>query len=147
MSLLPISTETVSECVGSNGQSVTHCSTISRITDHVSKLCSKDRHTRPLYKTIDGAVVTSDMDDGINCEMTFQTESVMQRFMIRFEVLALDCNDHLYIYDGDIVGGKAKVSSWEDIDCLNSSRTVYRLTCHVGVRDQRSERFTHRATS
>lgn len=63
-----------------------------------------------MFKTIDGAVITSEMDDQIDCEMTFQTESVLQHFMIRFEVLALDCGDHLYIYDGDIVSGKSKVS-------------------------------------
>ena len=29
-----------------------------------------------------------------------QTETILQRFMLRFEQLQLDCNDHLYIYDG-----------------------------------------------
>lgn len=78
-------------------------------SDYVSKLCSHERNTRPLFKTIDGAVITSEMDDNMHCEMTFQTESVLQRFMIRFEILALDCNDHLYIFDGDIVSEKTRV--------------------------------------
>lgn len=72
----------------------------------MSKLCSSER---TLSKTIDGAVITSEMDEMMHCEMTFQTETVTQRFMVRFEILALDCGDHLYIYDGDIVSDKPKV--------------------------------------
>jgi hypothetical protein len=41
--------------------------------------------------------------------ITFTTESVLQKFMLRFEELKLDCNDHLYIYDGDIAVGNPKV--------------------------------------
>ena len=71
------------------------------ITDNVSKLCSRERHTLPLYKKIDGAVISSDMTDvELDCIMTFQTDTILQRFQLRFEELALDCNDHLYIFDG-----------------------------------------------
>ena len=43
------------------------------------------------------------------CVMTFQTETVLQRFMIRFEVLALDCKDHLSVYDGEVVAEAPRV--------------------------------------
>lgn len=69
--------------------------------DNVSKLCSRERNTLPLYKKIDGAVISSDMTDvELDCIMTFQTDTILQRFMLRFEELALDCNDHLFIFDG-----------------------------------------------
>lgn len=77
------------------------CSPITLTSDNVSKLCSRERHTLPLYKKIDGAVISSDMTDvELDCIMTFQTDTILQRFMLRFEELALDCNDHLFIFDG-----------------------------------------------
>lgn len=39
-------------------------------------------------------------DVELDCIMTFQTDTILQRFMLRFEELALDCNDHLFIFDG-----------------------------------------------
>jgi hypothetical protein len=60
------------------------------------------------------------MDADMNCVMTFQTESVLQRFMLRFEDLALDCGDHLFIYDGDLVTGKSKA----DLSCRNNRNEI-----------------------
>lgn len=53
-----------------------------------------------LYKKVDGAVVISENERDMKCVVTFHTDTVLQTFMLRFEHLALDCNDHLYIYDG-----------------------------------------------
>jgi len=39
-----------------------------------------------------------------------QTESILERFMLRFEELAIDCNDHLVIYDGAHAIGNHKAS-------------------------------------
>lgn len=77
-------------------------------SDHVSKLCVRDRNF-PLYKKIDGAVIESESEADLDCVLTFQTDSILQRFMLRFEQLALDCNDHLYVYDGAHAFGNYKV--------------------------------------
>lgn len=53
-----------------------------------------------LYRKIDGAVLISQLEKDLDCTITFQTHSILQRFMLRFDQLQLDCNDHLYIYDG-----------------------------------------------
>ncbi|XP_074605154.1 uncharacterized protein LOC141858338 isoform X1 [Brevipalpus obovatus] len=74
---------------------------------HMSALC-RERYT-PLSVKVDGAVITSTRDENMNCTLTFQTEKVSQRFMLRFDDLRLDCNDHLYIYDGDGSAGPTKV--------------------------------------
>ena len=106
-----------------------------------------------MFKTIDGAVVSSEMDDDVHCEMTFQTESVLQRFMLRFEVLALDCSDHLYIFDGDIVSNKSKVSlSWAVAVCERErdavavwvcrSRWICRVAAHAPTRAPSSLKAT-----
>ncbi len=58
---------------------------------------------------MDGAVITSKSEDNLDCIITFQTDTILQRFMLRFEKLALDCNDHLIIYDGAHALGHHKV--------------------------------------
>lgn len=75
---------------------------------HISSLCSGDRGF-PQYKVIEGAVLTSESENNLDCGITFQTDSILQKFMIRFEKLALDCNDHLIIFDGGHAIGKSKV--------------------------------------
>lgn len=74
----------------------------------MSTLCMREKYT-PLSKQIDGAVITSSRDENMNCTLTFQTELVSQRFMLRFDDLRLDCYDHLYVYDGDGFAGQSKV--------------------------------------
>lgn len=78
------------------------------ILDHISTLCTKERNL-PMYKKIDGTVLTSEGEDNLECIITFQTDTILQRFMLRFERLALDCNDHLYIFDGAHAFGSYKV--------------------------------------
>lgn len=63
-----------------------------------------------MYKKIDGTVLTSEGEDNLECIITFQTDTILQRFMLRFERLALDCNDHLYIFDGAHAFGHYKVN-------------------------------------
>lgn len=80
----------------------------SSLAVNVSSLCSRDRHA-PLYKTVDGAVLTSESDNNLDCIITFQTRSILQRFMLRFERLSLGCRDHLVIFDGAHAIGLSKV--------------------------------------
>lgn len=75
---------------------------------HISSLCMGERHY-PQYKKIDGAVLTSESENNLECAVTFQTDSILQRFMLRFEKLALDCHDHLVIFDGAHAIGNHKV--------------------------------------
>ena len=59
---------------------------------------------------MDGAVILSKNERDVNCVVTFQTESILERFMLRFEELQMDCNDKLFIYDGAHAIGMHKVS-------------------------------------
>lgn len=79
------------------------------LTDQMSDVCKK-YFLRDLYRKIDGAVLTSQNERDLDCAITFQTHSILQRFMLRFDQLQLDCNDHLYIYDGAHAVGSYKVS-------------------------------------
>lgn len=76
-------------------------------------LC-KNNFLMNLYRKIDGAVLWSQNERNLECVVTFQTHSILQRFMLRFDFLQLDCNDHLYIYDGAHAVGSYKVrdSTW-----------------------------------
>lgn len=71
-------------------------------------LC-KNHFLQQLYRKIDGAVLGSQNERNLDCIITFQTHSILQRFMLRFDMLQLDCNDHLYVYDGAHAVGTHKV--------------------------------------
>ena len=45
-----------------------------------------------------------------DCVITFQTESILEKFLLKFERLHIDCHDHLYIYDGAHATGSFRVS-------------------------------------
>lgn len=79
------------------------------VSDSMQTLC-KNHFLQQLYRKIDGAVLFSQNEKKIDCVITFQTHSILQRFMLRFDGLQLDCNDHLYIYDGAHAVGAYKVS-------------------------------------
>lgn len=70
----------------------------------------KTHFLQQLYRKIDGATLSSKNERNLNCVITFQTHSILQRFMLRFDMLQLDCNDHLYVYDGAHAVGTHKVS-------------------------------------
>jgi hypothetical protein len=74
----------------------------------MSSLC-KNHFLALLYRKIDGAVLQSQNERNLDCVITFQTHSILQRFMLRFDLLQLDCNDHLFIYDGAHAVGSYKV--------------------------------------
>ncbi|GIY48404.1 hypothetical protein CEXT_713391 [Caerostris extrusa] len=78
------------------------------------------QNDQALYKKVDGAVVTSENELNLKCVLTFQTDTVLQRFMLRFEHLALDCKDHLYIFDGDQKFGKYE----HDLSCRSTRSDV-----------------------
>lgn len=62
-----------------------------------------------IYRKTDGAVLWSQNERNLDCALTFQTHSILQRFLVRFDTLQLDCNDHLFIYDGANAVGTPKV--------------------------------------
>ena len=61
-------------------------------------------------RTVDGVMLDSRDERDEDCVITFQTESVIQKFLLKFERLQMDCNDHLYIYDAAHVAGHWRVS-------------------------------------
>uniref|UniRef100_A0A1I8P0N5 Uncharacterized protein n=1 Tax=Stomoxys calcitrans TaxID=35570 RepID=A0A1I8P0N5_STOCA len=76
---------------------------------YMQSLC-KNHFLQQLYRKIDGAVLWSQNERNLDCIITFQTHSILQRFMLRFDMLQLDCNDHLYVYDGAHAVATPKVS-------------------------------------
>lgn len=94
-------------------------------TDQMSDVCKK-YFLRDLYRKIDGAVLTSQNERDLDCAITFQTHSILQRFMLRFDQLQLDCNDHLYIYDGAHAVGSYKVSRNHKIHMCVCPKGYYR---------------------
>lgn len=77
--------------------------------DQMKTLC-KTHFLQMVYRKTDGAVLWSQNERNLDCALTFQTHSILQRFLVRFDTLQLDCNDHLYIYDGAHATGMPKVS-------------------------------------
>ncbi|KAI9550054.1 hypothetical protein GHT06_001666 [Daphnia sinensis] len=90
---------------------------------HVASLC-KSHFLQQLYRKIDGAVLRSQNEHNLDCLITFQTETVLQRFMLRFDQLQLDCNDHLFIYDGAHATGVYKA----DLSCRHTRQSVGTIT-------------------
>lgn len=86
----------------------------------MQSLC-KNHFLQQLYRKIDGAVLWSQNERNLDCVITFQTHSILQRFMLRFDFLQMDCNDHLYIYDGAHAVGTYKVTK---IDQLNRIKKI-----------------------
>lgn len=86
---------------------------------HMSSQC-KNHFLALQYRKIDGAVLQSQNERNLDCVITFQTHSILQRFMLRFDLLQLDCNDHLFIYDGAHAVGSYK----SDLSCRNTKQTV-----------------------
>nr|XP_022918973.1 uncharacterized protein LOC111427861 [Onthophagus taurus] len=94
-------------------------------------LC-KTHFLQQLYRKIDGAVLWSKNERNLDCVITFQTHSILQRFMLRFDFLQLDCNDHLYIYDGAHAVGTYKF----DLSCRNTQKfgPMYTRTNYVTLK-------------
>ncbi len=84
----------------------------------MSKLCHRNQQSflSSIPIPIDGAVVISRNERDVDCVITFQTESILERFMIRFEKLSIDCNDKLYMYDGAHAIGSHKVRTSSNLE-------------------------------
>ncbi|KAH8019243.1 hypothetical protein HPB51_018470 [Rhipicephalus microplus] len=93
---------------------------IPRPAVDISSLCTGERQY-PLYRTIDGAVLTSEGESNLDCAITFQTDSILKRFVLRFETLSLDCHDHIAIFDGAHATGLSKVAN---LSCGSSPADV-----------------------
>ena len=78
----------------------------------ISTLCPRHQQSflSSIPNSIDGAVLESHNERDVECVTTFATESILKRFMVRFERLQIDCNDMLYIYDGAHAIGAHKVT-------------------------------------
>ena len=81
-------------------------------SDSMHEICYESRKGNFLSnvpRTVDGVVLDSRDERDEDCVITFQTESVIEKFLLKFERLQMDCNDHLYIYDGAHVAGHWRV--------------------------------------
>lgn len=86
---------------------------------HVGSLC-KNHFLQQQYRKIDGALLRSQNEPNLDCVITFQTDTILQRFMLRFDQLQLDCNDHLLVYDGAHTNGHHKA----DLSCRHTRQSV-----------------------
>jgi hypothetical protein len=102
------------------------CKTVESVSNknfEISSICESDPIHRLDIK-IDGAVVRSDRDNNLECVITFRTDTVLQRFMLHFEKLALDCDHHLYIYDGNYELSHAFVENKKHFSCQSNKTEV-----------------------
>ncbi|XP_026328430.1 uncharacterized protein LOC113236526 [Hyposmocoma kahamanoa] len=86
---------------------------------YMDSLC-KDHFLQRQYRKVDGGVLWSRNERNLDCTVTFQTHSILQRFMLHFDLLQLDCNDHLYVYDGAHATAPPKA----DLSCRNTKQQV-----------------------
>jgi len=119
--------------------SLPYSSAVKNLEITVSELCTKsEKHNflSNIPKPIDGAVVISSNERDVDCVVTFQTESILERFMIRFDDLKIDCNDKLVIYDGAHAIGKFM----ESISCdktgahVGQNGVIYSQTNYVTLK-------------
>ncbi|GFS79747.1 uncharacterized protein NPIL_406651 [Nephila pilipes] len=87
--------------------------------DDIFALCPRNSKFRT-YKRIDGTVLTFGGKDNLQCVITFQTDNILQLFMLRFDHLALRCEEDLYIHDGAHALGNPKVH----LTCHNTTADV-----------------------
>ncbi|XP_064479607.1 uncharacterized protein LOC135392846 [Ornithodoros turicata] len=84
----------------------------------MSSLCLR---RAPVFWRIDGAVLTPEENFHANsCTTTFQTDSILQRLMLRFERLALNCDTHMDIFDAADAVGQRKIR----LSCGNNESQV-----------------------
>jgi len=87
-------------------------------------------------RTVDGVVVESNDERDEDCVVSFQTESVVEKFLLKFDRLQMDCNDHLYIYDGAHVAGpwRAHISCESEPKSVGSNGFIITRTNFVTLR-------------
>ena len=76
-------------------------------------------------RTVDGVVLESNDERDEDCVITFQTDSVIEKFLLKFDRLHMDCHDHLYVYDGAHATGSYRVGcdsvmQWNDAPRCNA---------------------------
>ena len=99
------------------------------------QICYESRQGNFLSKiqrTVDGVVLESRDERDEDCVITFQTESIVEKFLLKFERLQMDCNDHLYIYDGAHVAAPWRVGGQIIFDEYSQFFFI-RRTSHVTV--------------
>ena len=92
--------------------------------DEMHQICYESRQGNFLSKiqrTVDGVVLESRDERDEDCVITFQTESIVEKFLLKFERLQMDCNDHLYIYDGAHVAAPWRVGSQIFLSSIQSN--------------------------
>lgn len=98
----------------------------------ISTLCPRHQQSflSSIPNSIDGAVLESHNERDVECVTTFATESILKRFMVRFERLQIDCNDMLYIYDGAHAIGahKANLSCEKTIHTFGTDGVLFTRT-------------------
>jgi len=89
-----------------------------------------------IQRTVDGVVLESRDERDEDCVITFQTESILEKFLLKFERLQMDCNDHLYIYDGAHVAGpwRAHISCDSEPLSVGSNGFIITRTNFVTLR-------------
>lgn len=97
----------------------------ARTNEHytVSSVCSASRDgnfMQNIPKTVDGVVLESRDERDEDCVISFQTESILEKFLLKFPRLHMDCNDHLYIYDGAHATGNFRAH----ITCKSTTENV-----------------------
>ena len=102
------------------------------------QICYESRQGNFLSKiqrTVDGVVLESNDERDEDCVITFQTESVIEKFLLKFDRLQMDCNDHLYIYDGAHVAGPWRVSqdNINDADFDEETIQINQSVCKMMV--------------
>ncbi|KAJ8729753.1 hypothetical protein PYW08_001334 [Mythimna loreyi] len=100
-------------------QELTHIISKKAEKYYMDSLC-KDHFLQRQYRKVDGGVLWSRNERNLDCTVTFQTHSILQRFMLHFDLLQLDCNDHLYVYDGAHATAPPKA----DLSCRNTKQQV-----------------------
>jgi len=74
----------------------------------IRDLCTRNSHNfrQQVPRHVDGAVIVSKNERDLDCTITFQTESILEKFLVRFDELGIDCNDRLEVFDGAHTHGR-----------------------------------------
>eukprot|EP00090_Calanus_glacialis_P044965 TRINITY_DN8087_c0_g1_i1.p1 TRINITY_DN8087_c0_g1~~TRINITY_DN8087_c0_g1_i1.p1 ORF type:complete len:322 (-),score=58.67 TRINITY_DN8087_c0_g1_i1:1715-2680(-) len=107
----------------------------------VSQVCSESKDGNfmsNIPKTVDGVVLDSRDERDEDCVISFQTESILEKFLLKFDRLHMDCHDHLYIYDGAHATGawRAHISCDSEPSSVGSKGFIITRTNFVTLRYQ-----------
>jgi len=105
----------------------------------VRQICSEnkeDNFMSNIPRTVDGVVLESRDERDEECVITFKTESILEKFILKFDRLHMDCHDHLYIYDGAHATGayRAHISCDSERNSVGSNGFIITRTNFVTLR-------------